>query len=578
MDFITLAKTFEKLDVTSKRLEMMEILADLFRQSKADEVDKVIYFLQGGIAPSFMGIEIGMGEKFVEEAIARASARTRGEVEKDYKESGDLGLTAAKFIGKKPKSIFGEGELTLSHVYESFHKIAVASGKGTQDVKINALTELLGSASPEEAKYLARIPIGKLRLGAGDATIIDALSARTAGDKSIRDLLERAYNLCCDLGYVARSLYGGIEKIKKFKIKVGNPVKPALAERLSSAEEIIEKLGPCYAEAKYDGFRCQLHKSGDDVEIFSRKIERTTRMFPEVVSSAKKQIAGDVIIEGEALSYNEDTGEFLPFQETIKRKRKHGIERMAAEFPLKLFVFDVLYDGEDLTQTPYRERRKRLEKMIKEGETIKPSEAVFVNTPEELGDFFNGCIERGLEGIVAKDTNAPYVAGARKFAWIKLKRSYKGELGDTIDIVIVGYFKGRGARAAFGIGAFLGAVYDEKTDMFKTVAKVGSGMTEQDMKNLKKTLDGIATGKPERVESLLTPDVWCKPKYVIEVAADEITRSPLHTCGRDGGAGYALRFPRMVSWIREDKGAEDATTVREILEMYKLQKVLKESV
>jgi DNA ligase-1 len=567
MRFETLARTFERLEGTTKRLELMEILAELFKEVSEEEIQEVIYLLQGGVAPPFRGIEIGMGEKFVEEAIARASGKKRKEVEEDYKSTGDLGTTAEKFVRKvSPK------KLDISKVYDSFLKISLASGKGTQEVKIGLLTELLSEASPLEAKYLARIPVGKLRLGTGDATIIDALSVRMVGDKSMRDELERAYNMCCDLGEVARVLYQNPEKIKDFRIKVGNPVKPALAERLTSAEEVLEKIGPCYVEAKYDGFRCQLHKSGSSIEIFSRRIERMTHMFPEIVGAAKKQIKGDAIIEGEALCYNDATGEFLPFQETIKRKRKHGIEEMAAELPLKLFVFDVLYDGEDLTDLPYRERRERLEKIVKDGDVIQLSDKIYADSPEKFNQYFNQCIESGLEGVVAKDIRAPYVAGARKFAWIKLKRSYKGELQDTVDLAIVGYYKGRGARAEFGIGALLGAVYDPEEGIFKTVAKVGSGMTEDTMRNLKKVLDEISTKKPVRLDSILEPDVWCEPKYVVEVAADEITRSPSHTCGREKNLGYALRFPRMIGWIREDKRAEDATTVREILDMYKAQR------
>lgn len=578
MDFSTLADTFEKLEGTSKRLEMMEILADLFRHSTADEIDKVIYLLMGEIAPPFRGLEIGLGEKFVEEAISRACGVPRSEVERHYKTSGDLGNTAEELIGKRSRKQFffvTPEKLTVRRVYESFYRIATASGAGAQDVKINTLTELLTNATPKESRYLVRIPLGKLRLGVGDAAILDALSVVACGDKSVREDLERAYNLCCDLGLVAKTLYrGGIEEVRKFKIKVGNPVKPALAERLSTAEEILEKIGPCYAEAKYDGFRCQVHKEGDRVEIFSRRIERMTHMFPEIVESAKSQINGDAIVEGEALSYNEETGEFLPFQETIKRKRKYGIEEIAKELPLQLFVFDVLYwNGEDLTQMPYQERRKRLTQVVKENGVIRLAQGRFVETPEQLESFFNECIGAGLEGIVAKDLNAPYVAGARKFAWIKLKRSYRGELGDTIDVVIVGYFKGRGQRARFGLGALLGAVYDKDSDMFKTIAKIGSGMTEEEMVRMKEILDKIATKeKPKKVDSLLVPDVWCEPTYVVEVAADEITRSPLHTCGRENELGYALRFPRLVGWIREDRSPEDATTVEEVIEMYSNQR------
>jgi DNA ligase-1 len=564
--FSTLAKCFENLENTSSRLGMTDILASLFKECTVEDIDKVVYMLQGTVAPPFKGIEIGMGEKFVQQAVSNASGASKEEVVKEYKTSGDLGIVVSNLLPKKG------GTLTVSQVYEAFMKIATTSGKGTQEVRISALTELLKNSSPQEARYLVRIPLGKLRLGAGDATIIDALSVRTVGDKSMKGEIERAYNLCCDMGLVAETLYTDRKAITNFEIKVGNPIKPALAERLPSVEEIIDKIGECYAEAKYDGFRIQLHKEDDKIELFSRRIERMTHMFPELVQSAREQIKGDAIIEGETISYNESTGEFLPFQFTIRRKRKHGVEEMVEQYPVVYFAFDMLYNGKDLTEKPYIERRSILEQSISEGETIRVSEKIKTKDAEELKRFFDENIGRGLEGIVAKDLNAPYTAGARKFAWIKLKRSYKGELADTVDVTIVGYLAGRGARAKM-VGALLGAVYDEETETFKTVAKVGSGMTEDQMKTLKKMLDEIRVeNKPKNVDAIIVPDVWTYPQYVVTVSADEITLSPSHTCGRVQDLGYALRFPRMVSWIREDKKPEDSTTVKEIVEMYNMQK------
>ncbi|MBI4362446.1 MAG: ATP-dependent DNA ligase [Euryarchaeota archaeon] len=575
MEFSRLCEVFERLDATPRRLEMMDILAGLFRETPAGEIDRVVYLLQGGISPPFEGAEIGLGEKFVAKAIARATGRSRAQVEKHYKTSGDLGLTAQGLAGG-PRSRLTEPEpLTVASVFETFTRMAATGGTGSQDVKIGLLTELLTAATPVEAKYIARVPIGKLRLGAGDATILEALSACQVGDKSLKESLERAYNLCSDLGLVARTLLESPGKIGRFTPRVGSPIRPALAERLPGPEEIIGKMGPCLAEAKYDGFRIQVHKRGERVELFSRRLEKTTPMFPEIVEGARRQIAGDAILEGEALSYDEATGAHLPFQETIQRKRKHGVAQAARDLPLRLFAFDLLYhQGEDLTRVPYGERRARLENALRQGETLQMAEARHVSTPRELEDYFHHCIEAGLEGIIAKDLRAPYVAGARKFAWIKLKRSYRGELADTLDLAIVGYFKGRGQRAQFGMGTVLGAVWDPKTETFKTVAKVGSGLTEADMTEFKKKLDAITLrARPRNVDSLVEPDAWVTPRYVIEVAADEITRSPSHTCGRTPTEpGYALRFPRLTGDIRGDKGAEEATTVQEVLKMYSMQK------
>jgi len=575
--FRELAEAYEQIEATSGRLEMMDLLAQAFKKASAAEIDKVVYISQGVIAPPFEGLEVGMGEKFVVQAIATATGYDTQAVEKDYKKSGDLGDTAGKLMAEKKQQALYQEELTVSKVFDVFRRIATTSGAGAHEKKIASLVELLNSATPLEAKYLVRFPIGKLRLGAGDATVLEALSIAKQGDRSAKEDLERAYNLCSDLGLVAKRYYEkGLDGIKRFHVMLFHPIRPALAERLPSAEEIIEKLGKCAVDAKYDGFRMQVHKKGDKVEIYSRRLERMTGMFPEIVEGVKRQIKPEeAIFEGEALAFNEETGEVYPFQMTIQRKRKYGVEEMAEEYPLKLFAFDLLYeDGKDYTRTAYIERRKMLEKAIAKGDRILPSDMIIANNAKELQRYFDECVEKGLEGIIAKDLNAEYIAGARKFAWIKLKRSYKGELADTIDVVIVGYFVGRGARAKFGFGGFLGAVYDENEDRFKTVTKVGSGFTEQQMVELKKMLDKIKSkDKPKQLDSEIQPDVWVEPKYVVTLTADEITRSPTHTCGKTKTEnGYALRFPRLTGGIRSDKKPEDATTVAEIIELFNMQK------
>jgi len=576
MEFSVLAEAYEKLEATRGRLEMMDILSELFKKAKPDEIDRIIYLSQGVVAPPFEGIEVGLGEKFVEEAISVATGYSVKKVEEIYRRTGDLGKTAEELLSsKKQMSLFSQ-PLTVQKVYDNFMKMAKTSGAGSQESKIKGLVELLNNATPKEASYITRFPIGKLRLGIGDPTILDALSAYKAGDKSLREDLERAYNLCSDLGLVARTFFAeGVDGIRKFRIKVFNPIRPALAERLPSAEEIVEKIGKCAVEKKYDGLRMQLHKQGEKVEIFSRRLEKMTAMFPEIVAGVKKQVkAKDAILEGEALAYNEASGEYYPFQLTMQRKRKYGVKEMSEEYPLKIFAFDILYaDGKDFTKEPYWERRKRLEKTISAGDVIKLSEMIVTDDPKKLEEFFEDSIERGMEGIVAKDLNAEYIAGARKFAWIKLKRSYKGELADTVDLAIIGYFLGKGARAKFKFGGLLCAVYDEKEDIFKSITKIGSGFSEEQMRQFEEMLGKIKVDhKPARVDSEIKPDFWVDLKYVIAVAADEITRSPTHTAGKGKGeSGYALRFPRMVE-LREDKSPEEVTTVQEIIEMYKMQK------
>ncbi|GBD08498.1 DNA ligase B [Candidatus Thermoflexus japonica] len=574
MRFAQLVTYFERLEATTKRLEMFDILSELFQACDREEIDKVVYFCQEQLLPPFRGIEIGMAEKLILRAIARATGASDAEVTRLNKERGDPGLVVEELLQQRKTH---PARLSVQEVYDALLRIAETTGEGSVERKIQMLADLFQQSSPKEARYIARFVLGRLRLGVGDPTILDALSKAVVGDRSLRPDLERAYNLCSDLGLVARTLFEqGIEGIRAFRIRVGNPIRPALAERLPSAEEIVEKLGRCAVEVKLDGFRCQIHKAGDHVEIFSRNLERTTPMFPELIEAVRQQIAArEAILEGEAVAVNEETGEIYPFQVTVQRKRKHGVEEMMREYPLVLFAFDLLYaDGQDYTPQPYAVRFEALSRLIQPDGRIRLVDRIVTDDPRAIQQFFDEAIERGMEGIVAKRLDAPYQAGARGFHWIKLKRSYKGELSDTIDVVIVGYFRGRGMRAKFGIGALLGAVYDPDSDTFKTVAKIGSGLTEEEWVRIRELLDQIRTEhRPARVESILEPDVWVEPRYVVTVLADEITRSPVHTCGKaDEEPGYALRFPRVVGWIREDKGPEDATTVKEILSMFQMQK------
>lgn len=573
MKFNRLVEFFERLETTAKRLEMFDILSELFREASSKEIDKIIYLSQGQLLPPFKGVEMGMSEKLLIRAISDATNTPTKKVEEEFRHTGDLGATAENLTQWKGQY------LDVEDVYKELMDIALTSGAGSVEKKIGFLSNLLKGASAKEAKYIARFVIGRLRLGIGDPTVLEAL-ALAHGGRHLRVELERAYNLCSDLGLVAKTLIEkGIDGVRRFRVQVGYPIRMALCERLPSSEEIIEKIGRAAIEAKYDGFRCQVHKDGERVEIFSRNLERTTEMFPEIREAARDSITPQrTIFEGEALAYNEVTGELFPFQVTIQRKRKHGVAEIAKEYPLKFFAFELLYsDGIDYTEKPYSERRKKLESIIKKNPVIEPAEMFITDDPKKIYKYFEAAIERGLEGVVAKRLDAPYSAGARNFNWIKLKRSYRGELADTIDLCIVGYFRGRGSRAKFGIGALLGAVYDPRTDTFKTVSKVGSGFTEEEFMELKKTLDRIAIPhKHPRVDSLIEADIWVEPRYVVTVTADEITRSPSHTAGIDReGIGYALRFPRAAGFLRSDKRPEDANTVKEIIEMFEQQKKVK---
>lgn len=584
MLFKELSDYYDKLTSISSRLGMIDVMAEVFKKAGKDEIKPIIYITQGVLTPPFEGLEFGMAEKTIEEAIAFSTGISKEAVEREYRKLGDIGLAAEEIKKRGRVKRLSERPLTVSEFYENMLKIARMSGSGSKDSKIKALSYIISEATPEEAKYATKYPMDALRLGLGDATMLEALSVAFCGDRKSKDKLEAAYNLCSDLGLVGETLAKkGLAAIERFEVSLFKPVRPALAERLPTAEQILEKMGGnAAAEQKYDGFRCQVHMGRNKVKIFSRRLEDTTEMFPDLVEAVTKEVnAESVILDGEALAYSEETEEFLPFQQTIQRKRKHGIAEKVIELPLHLFVFDILFlNGKDMMNRPYKSRRGAIEKLLQKGEIIKPSTMIIVSKPKELEEFFENSIENGLEGVVVKDLESRYIAGARKFSWIKMKRSYKGELSDTIDLVVVGYYRGKGMRSEFGFGGLLCAAYNEKRDMFETVSRIGSGFTEEQMVQLRRTLekDRVNT-KPVRVDSLIQPDFWVYPKYTVTVKADEITRSPTHTCGReklkDGTeAGFALRFPRLVGEdaIRKDKGPEEATTTKEISEMYKNQK------
>ncbi len=580
MQFKELSEYYEKLESVSSRLSMIDIMSDLFKKAKPNEIKNIVYITQGVLAPPFEGIEFGMAEKMVEESIAIATGFTKEDVEKEYRKQGDMGK-AAQIIKEKTKLMrMSSREYTVNEVYETMRKIALTSGSGSKDQKIKMLANVVASSSPIEAKYVVKYPLNELRMGVGDATVLEALSVVGTGDRKFKEELEHAYNICSDLGLVAEEIAKrGENAIKNFRVTLFKPIRPALAERLPTSEEILEKMhGKCSVEQKYDGFRCQVHKNGKDVKIFSRRLEDTTHMYPDLVEAVQKEInANSIILDGEAIAFNEKTSEFLPFQETIQRKRKHGIKEKIEEMPLKLFAFDLMYlNGENYMIEPYHKRRDTLKKLLN-GDTILMSGYIIADTPKQLDDYFEESIENGLEGIIAKELNSQYIAGARKFSWIKLKRSYKGELSDTLDLVIVGYFLGKGIRTEFKFGGLLCATYNKKRDMFETVSRIGSGFTEKQMVELKSALDKIKVGsKPPRVDSIVKPDFWVTPRYVVTIKADEITKSPMHTCGRnEGDVGFALRFPRLVGEneaIRRDKSVEEATTTKEVSEMYSNQK------
>ncbi|MEM2864031.1 MAG: ATP-dependent DNA ligase [Candidatus Bathyarchaeia archaeon] len=572
---------YERVESTTKRLEMTSLLVELLRKSPKESIDKVVYLTQGKLYPDFVGLEIGVAEKLAIKALAIVAGKSEDIVEEKLKELGDLGKVAEDLVARKAQQSLFHQPLTVGVVYDAFDKMAKATGSGSVDVKVRYLTRLLNDASPKEARYILRTAVGRLRLGVADMTILDALSEAFGRGKVDREIIEKAYNLSSDLGLVAKTLaYEGMEGLRKFKITIGRPIRPMLAERLSDAREILDKLGGRgAAEYKYDGIRIQAHIGPDATYLFSRRLEDITSQFPDVCRYLKDSIdASEAVVEGECVAFEADTGEMLPFQVISQRRgRKYDVEKMSEEIPVKIFLFDLLYlNGEDYTMRGYTERRRALESIVTSTDRVGLSHLLITSDPEELDRYMDQAISEGCEGLVVKSVGEEsiYKAGARGWLWIKYKRSYKAEVADTFDLVVVGAFKGRGKRAG-SYGALLMAVYNHERDVFETLCKLGSGFTDEDLAGLPKLLEPYRIErKHPRVDSLMEPDLWFTPEMVLEVAADEITLSPMHTCSRDEikrGAGLALRFPRFTGRYRRDKGPEDATTSTEVMELYRRQ-------
>lgn len=576
MKFIEVAQSFNEIEPIAARLEITRLLAELFKKASPYEAEIIASLSLGQLHPPHIGTKFNIAEKNLIKAIAEFLDIPEEIIKKEMKHSGDIGLVLSAHEWESST------DLSVTDVYHSLCTLEEMGGTGSQDEKTIFLSNLFKQLDPLSAKFVARIIIGKLRLGFSDMTIIDALSWMENGDKSLRPILENAYNVCADIGLIAKTLKeGGRSAIGKMNIKLGTPILPSAAERLPTARAIFEKLGECYAEPKLDGFRLQIHldktKDVPEIHFFSRNLQDMSAMFPDIIKELLKLEVTNLICEGEAIGYDPNTGGFLPFQETVKRKRKHGIQQAATEFPLQLFLFDLLYlNDQSYLDTPYIKRHAQLEKLLVgiKTEHLFVIEHKLMHNAKELEDYFLATVATGLEGLVVKRPDALYQPGKRNFNWIKLKRQEEGHLEDTIDCVILGYYAGKGKRAHFGIGAFLVGVFNKELDMFQTVAKIGTGMTDDEWRALKKKCDSLAVDhKPKNIQCAkeLTPDVWVNPDLVCRVRADEITLSPLHSAGKtDKNLGYALRFPRFMDY-RLDKGAEEATTDYEIKRLYEDQ-------
>ena len=579
MKFSIISDAFQKMEGTSKRLELTEILVKLLEEIPEDVISKAIYLIQGKLRPNFEGVELGIAEKLVMRAMSKSAGIPLKKIEDDYNKGGDLGQTAENILQQKIQTTFASEIITLEKVYETLFKISNLEGKGSQEMKMKYVSSMLNDATPQESKFILKILLGTLRLGIAENTVMDALAIAFTGKKENREKIENAYNVSSDLGKVAEVICtGGVEEIEKFQIRLFSPIRPMLADRTKSGEATVEKFQEKFAaEYKLDGERAQIHKQKDKIEIFSRSLEIITSYYPDIVEKISKLIiTDDVILEAEVVAMNSNSGDFLPFQELMHRRRKYEIDEAVAKYPITVNFFDVLFsDGKNCMEMKYEERRKLLEKIIKQDDFARLIPMSIIESEDQVLEVLENSINSGCEGLMLKHLDSTYRAGIRGSNWLKLKREYQNELGDSLDLVVVGAFFGKGRRTG-KYGTLLLATYNDEEDIFPSICKVGTGFTDESLDQLYQILSPKVTLKKNpRIVSEMEADVWFEPELVIEIVASEITQSPIHKTALDKlkeNTGLALRFPKFTGKIRTEKNSEDASTDDEVIALYKGQK------
>ena len=564
MLFSKFVEYLDELEKNSSRLVMTDVLAKLINDLSVDEIEEGIYLSLGQLGPDYSKLDMGMATKMVLRAVAEMTGQESVKLEEEYKKLGDLG----DYVAKETKGV--GGKMKVVDVYKILWKIGTESGEGSQERKVNGLVDLLRSLSSLERKYVVRMVLGKVRIGFSAKTIFDALSQVESGSKDLRKQLDNVYQMYPDVGHIAKKIKEeGVIGLSKIKVKTGVPVVSALCQRLNEYGEIVKKMGEVGVERKYDGSRVQIHykKKQAFLKTFTRNLEESSNMFPELLEMGKWIEADEVILDAEACGYDKSTNKVLPFQVTITRKRKHGVQKASEDVPLRFFVFDILnLNGESLLDETYETRRESLKRIIKRNDVLVVDETIRTNIASEIEKLHTKFLAEGYEGAVVKKWNGFYLPGRQGWNWVKIKEAEgtSGKLSDTLDLVILGYYLGRGKRAGFGMGAFL--VGTKKGDKWVSLAKIGTGLTDNEFKGLSDKLSELQLDEKMQnvdVEGSLVPDVWVVPKVVVEIAADEITKSPNHS------GGVALRFPRLVKF-RDDKGPDQITSWKEILQIGKI--------
>ncbi len=600
MKFSDFVVFLEKIERTSKRLEKTDLVSKLFSLLDEEEIKQVVYFLNGSLGPIYDPKEFNLSEKLLLKVASVFLSKTDIKVQDEdqtqlsllntsddsyekqtqelYKKFGDIG-DLFFYIFENIK--LNKKDLDFLDIYKELLNIAQISGDGSVEAKKLALISLFENLEKSQVKFIARFIVKKLRLGLSAMTIIDALSFHTVSDKSLSSHIEEAYQRFADLGTLAKKIIVSFRNLsdkddkevvykhifdflKTIDIRLMVPVQVALCQRVKDANEAIEKMGEVFVEPKYDGIRAELHfsKKQNKFAVFTRNLENITYMVPELEKNIQSLNCDDCILDSEAVSFDPDTGEMLPFHKTMQRKRKYQINDFSKKMPITFFVFDILYlNGVSLINKPLYKRKEFLQQVFNSNyQNLKIVETKQTQSPDFINNFYLQKVKQGYEGVVLKKVRALYKSGRKGYRWVKIKEleSSKGRLNDTLDVIVMGYSFGKGKRKKLGIGKFLVGVLDRTK--IKTIAKLGTGFTEQDLISLKTLCDNIKTlKKPDiyEVDKSLEPDVWLYPSLVFEIGGDEITTSPVHT------SGFSVRFPKFIR-IRDDKDIYSATTLEEI--------------
>ncbi len=554
------AKLYEKLESTSKRLEKTEILAEFLKKLKHVENKEVVYLLQGKVFPDYDERELGISDQLTIKSLHKATGVSNEEIVKEWKKSGDLGTTAEKLVEKKKQSTLFSKKLTVEKVFENLKKLTEFTGAGTVEKKISIVSELLTSASPSEAKYIVRTLLQDLRVGIGTGTLRDAIVWSCFGkeDKEAIEKFQEAYDKTADFALVFDQSCKGLKNLKEVSLHPGKPIKVMLFLKVNNIEEAFKAVGkPAAIEFKYDGFRMLINKDEKgSIKIFTRRLVNVTLQFPEVKEYIEKYIHGkSFILDGEAVGYNPKTHVYRPFQEISQRiKRKYDIEKIQKELPVEVNVFDILYyNGKSLLQTPFKERRKILEKIIKEKKLhLVLAKQIITDKEEEVEKFYKQALKEGEEGIMLKNLNAPYKPGARVGYGIKLK-----PIVNEFDLVIIKAEYGTGKRAGW-LTSYTLACRDK--NKLLEIGKVSTGLKEKEEEGTS-FIEITKLLKP-LIEKEEGREVYVKPKIVFTVTYQNIQKSPTYS------SGFALRFPRFTA-LRPDKSISDIANLSEIEREYK---------